>query len=91
MRRLTKWTASVFGAAGAGAGIAVARHRRRPEMPATPRAASAMPPAVAPVSAPTAPPDDPQAALDAARLRLRERADELRRTIESSDDPAGGA
>lgn len=91
MRRLTKWTASVFGAAGAGAGIAVARHRRRPDRPAVPRAAPATPPPVAPVSAPAAPPDDPQAALDAARVRLRERADELRRTIESSDERAAGA
>jgi len=35
--------------------------------------------------------DDPQAALDAARIRLRERADRLRRDIEESGPATGGA
>ena len=91
MRRWTMWAASAVGAAGAGAGIALARHRRRADDPAghlatpTPTPPPPAPDAVAP------PADDPQAALDAARERLRSRADELRRDIESSGGPAGGA
>ena len=90
MRRLTMWAASAAGAAGAGAGIAIARHRRRAAAPAahpvTPLAPSAAAP---PPEAPVAPRDDSQAALDAARQRLRDRADELRRDIGSSGGAAG--
>ena len=43
-----------------------------------------MPPAHAPAE------DDPQAALDAARDRLRNRADELRREIEDTGPGAPG-
>ena len=81
------WAASAIGATAAGAGLAVARRRRPPTtggpgaMPAPP------PPRAAPAGVPAeacrrrTPPaeDDPQAALDAARDRLRSRADELRR------------
>jgi type IV secretory pathway VirB10-like protein len=95
MRRWTRWAASAAGAAGAGAGIAIARHRRRPAPPAVPPAASRPAPAATPgpadPEAPVSPADDPQAALDAARRRLRRRADELRRDIESPGDAAGGA
>lgn len=83
MKGWTRLAAGAVGAVGAGAGIAIARHRRRPaEVPATPQ--------VNPQGAYAAPPpplpEDPQAALDAARQRLRDRADALRRDIESSGD-----
>ena len=85
MRRWTMWAASALAAVGAGAGLAVARRRE----------AAPTPPATLPAQAVPGPPepqpaDDPQAALDAARTRLRERADELRRQIEGSGGPAGG-
>jgi len=43
-----------------------------------------VPPAHAPAE------DDPQAALDAARDRLRSRADELRQQIEGADPGSAG-
>lgn len=90
MRRVTRWAASVVGAAGAGAGLAVAHHRRRSAAATTTAVQAAPPRGAAPVPAPPASaPDDPQAALDAARQRLRDRADDLRRDIESSVDPGG--
>jgi hypothetical protein len=89
MGRWAMWTASAIGAVGAGAGLALAR-RQRGSAPAAdapdPRAAIA----AAPVEVP--PPDaadDPQAALDAARRRLRDRADELRRRIDGSGEAGG--
>lgn len=95
MRRWTRWAASAAGAAGAGAGIAIARHRRRPASSpahtAAPRPAPAPEPVSAAPEAPVSPADDPQAALDAARRRLRRRADELRRDIESPGDAADPA
>ncbi len=84
MRRATKLAAAAVGAAGVGAGLAVAHHRGRAAPLATARTAPAAQPSAAPP-----PPDDPQAALDAARERLRDRADELRRDIESSGEPGG--
>jgi len=90
MRGWTRWAATAAGAAGAGAGIAIARHRRRASDPAGHPVTPSAPPAAAPApEAPVAPADDPQAALDAARRRLRERADDLRRDIESSGGTAG--
>lgn len=80
MRRLTRWAASAAGAAGAGVALAVARHRRRADHPSTHPPPLVEHPAPAPVD--VSPADDPQAALDAARKRLRERADDLRRDIE---------
>ena len=81
------WAASAIGATAAGAGLALHR-RRRPE------AAVAPAPLRPPPPAPPAPleEEDPQAALDAARDRLRDRADALRREIESAGDggPGGG-
>lgn len=90
MARWTLWAASAIGAAGAGAGLALARRRRSP-LPATPPS-SAAPPATSPASeaGPAIPEDDPQAALDAARERLRERADRLRADIEAAGDPPPG-
>lgn len=85
------WTASAIGAMAAGAGLAVAR-RRRPEpladgsLSAAPAAPSPADVQVPPAHAPAE--EDPQAALDAARERLRERADLLRREIESDGDPS---
>ena len=95
MRRWTRWAASAAGAAGAGAGIAIARHRKRSapaaaHPPASHPGAGAPPPPPAPET-PVSPAEDPQAALDAARRRLRRRADELRRDIESSEGSTGGA
>ena len=81
------WAASAIGATAAGAGLAL-RHRRRPEAPAA--AAPAPPPPPPPPSSVPREEDDPQAALDAARDRLRDRADALRREIESADDGAPG-
>ena len=90
MRRLTMWVASVAGAAGAGAGIAVARHRRRAAGPGGHPVTPPAPPAAAPpTEAPVAPAEDPQAALDAARRRLRDRADDVRRDMESWGGTAG--
>ena len=88
MRRWTRWTASLVGAVGAGAGIAVARHRRRAAGSPPPPAAPA---SIGPATPPAAPAEDPQAALDAARQRLRDRADALRRDIEGSGGTAGDA
>lgn len=87
MRRWSVWAASVIGAVGAGAGLAAAT-RRRGSAGGTAPVAEAPPPL--PVAMPDGPADDPQAALDAARERLRRRADELRQRIESSGDGAGG-
>ena len=55
----------------------------RPPPPGVPAEAE-VPPAHAPAE------DDPQAALDAARDRLRNRADELRREIEDTGPGAPG-
>lgn len=91
MRRWTRWAASAAGAAGAGAGIALARHRRRPAPPAAHLSGAPAPaPAAVSPEPPPAPADDPQAALDAARQRLRDRADDLRRDIEASGGAAEG-
>lgn len=83
MKGWSRLAAGAVGAVGAGAGIAIARHRRRA---AEPRAT----PSLTPQDSYAAPPpplsEDPQAALDAARQRLRDRADALRRDIESSGD-----
>ncbi len=96
MARWTMWAASAFGAAAAGAGLAVARRRR----PATTGGPGDMPTAPPPPGVPSeaeVPPhapaeDDPQAALDAARDRLRSRADALRQEIEGAGPgtPGGG-
>jgi predicted flap endonuclease-1-like 5' DNA nuclease len=80
------WTASAIGAVGAGAGLAWSRRRR-----GTPPVADAPDPQAAVAASPVdvSPPDaadDPQAALDAARRRLRDRADDLRRRIEGSGE-----
>jgi hypothetical protein len=77
MGTVRNWTITAIGAAGAGAGLALLR-RSRPSPAAAPRPS---------VTAPPPAPPDPSAALDAARDRLRRRADELRAQIES----AGGA
>jgi hypothetical protein len=83
MARWGLWAASVIAAAGAGAGLAALR-RRRPVAPglAGPDPAAAEAAELAPPPADVAPPEDPQQALDAARERLRERADALRDQIE---------
>jgi hypothetical protein len=95
------WAASAIGATAAGAGLAMAR-RRRPTTTGGPGAMPAPPPPAPPPPGVPAeaevPPahgpaeDDPQAALDAARDRLRNRADELRREIEDTGPgtPGGG-
>ncbi len=71
MSTVRSWTITAIGVAGAGAGLALVR-RPRPA-----------PAALAPPAPGT--PEDPAAALDAARARLRRRADELRAQIESAD------
>ncbi len=77
--------ASAIGAVGAGAGLAaLTRHRERGRAPEP----AAISPATVPLAAPDEPADDPQAALDAARERLRQRADDLRTRIESAGDEA---
>ena len=76
MSTVRSWTITAIGVAGAGAGLALLR-RPRPGL-----AAVAAPPP--PTPAPT-PAEDPSAALDAARDRLRRRADQLRAQIESAD------
>ena len=73
MSSVRSWTITAIGVAGAGAGLALLRRPRH--APAT-----AAPPPPAP-----GPAEDPSAALDAARDRLRRRADELRAQIESAD------
>ena len=83
MGRWTRIAAGAVGAVGAGAGIALARHRRRPApAPAVP----SLNPEGAYAAPPPPLPEDPQAALDAARQRLRDRADALRRDIEGAGD-----
>ncbi len=87
---------SVFvavGAAAAGAGAAVAYATRRrgrgrePEMPL-----GEGPPAPMPDDVELAPDpgEDPQAALDAARARLRSRAERLARELDGGDDGREG-
>ena len=76
MSTVRSWTITAIGVAGAGAGLALLRRPR----PAP--AAIAPPPPPPPAPGPV---EDPAAALDAARDRLRRRADELRAQIESAD------
>lgn len=83
---------TAVGAAGLGAGAAALTRRRGAPGPTAPRPSApgavappdVEPPAVAPARAapPTEPSDDPRAALDAARERLRRHAEELRGEIE---------
>jgi hypothetical protein len=75
MSSVRSWTITAIGVAGAGAGLALLRRPRH-----APAAAAPPPPAP-----PPGPAEDPSAALDAARDRLRRRADELRAQIESAD------
>jgi hypothetical protein len=95
MARLGVWAGSAIGAAGAGAVVALLRRRRaepagRPE-PAGPTGFDAEVAVPVPEPADAAPPEDPQAALDAARERLRERAEGLREQIErEGEEPAPG-
>jgi hypothetical protein len=97
MARWSVWTASALGAVGAGAGLALARRRRAPApAPAGPIAPlpTADVPAPEPLADAGAPgtAEDAQAALDAARERLRDRAERLRRDIEASGgEPPGTA
>ena len=94
MARWGLWTASAIGAAGAGAALALVR-RRRPAGDVSTAAirtpAEAAEPAPPPADA-AAPPEDPREALDAARDRLRARADALRDEIEREGEgpPAEG-
>jgi hypothetical protein len=81
-----RWAIGALGAAGAGAGLALARSRAARPAPARPGPQPPPPPDAA--EAPIPPADDPRAALDAARERLRRRADALRREIEGGP-PAG--
>jgi hypothetical protein len=103
MRRWSMWVASALGAVGAGAGLAVARRRRPASEPArmlpapSPAGHAAGADAVDAVTraeddvAPALDAaDDPQEALDAARARLRERADRLRRDIDAAGGSSGG-
>jgi hypothetical protein len=86
MARWGVWTASAIGAAAAGAAVALLR-RRRPDAEGTadaPEAAAAEPPAAGAAEPPPA--EDPQEALDAARDRLRARADALRDQIEGEGE-----
>jgi hypothetical protein len=76
MSSVRSWTITAIGVAGAGAGLALLRRPR----PAPAAVAPPPPPTPAP-----GPGEDPSAALDAARDRLRRRADELRAQIESAD------
>ena len=75
MSSVRSWTITAIGVAGAGAGLALLRRPRHAP-------AAAAPPPPAPAAGPV---EDPSAALDAARDRLRRRADELRAQIESAD------
>ena len=75
MSSVRSWTITAIGVAGAGAGLALLRRPRH-----APAATAPPPPAP-----PPGPAEDPSAALDAARDRLRRRADELRAQIESAD------
>ena len=93
MARWGLWTASAIGAAGAGAALALVR-RRRPggdvataKMRTPAEAAGSGPAADAAATA-----EDPREALDAARDRLRARADALRDEIarEGEEPPAEG-
>jgi hypothetical protein len=76
MSSVRSWTITAIGVAGAGAGLALLRRPR----PAPAAVAPSPPPPPA-----ARPPEDPSAALDAARDRLRRRADELRAQIETAD------
>jgi len=93
MARWGLWTASAIGAAGAGAALALVRRRRPGGEVGT---AAIRTPADAAGSGPSAdagaPPEDPREALDAARDRLRARADALRDEIarEGEGPPAEG-
>jgi hypothetical protein len=90
MARWGLWTASAIGAAGAGAAVALLRRRRTGDEGEVPAGA---PERAAPADAAPAPepPEDPRAALDAARDRLRARADELRGEIAGDGEgPAPG-
>ena len=81
-----RWAIGALGAVGAGAGLALARGRSaRPAPPPPGPRPPARPDAA---EAPIPPADDPRAALDAARERLRRRADALRQEIEGRP-PAG--
>lgn len=94
MARWGLWAASSIGAAAAGAALGLVR-RRRPAQDAPPAPPPDVPaedagPAAPPAGA--APPEDPGEALDAARERLRARADALRDQIERDGEeppPAG--
>ncbi|HEX2508572.1 MAG TPA: hypothetical protein VHK23_09650 [Miltoncostaeaceae bacterium] len=88
MARWGLWTASAIGAAGAGAALALMR-RRRPGGAATDAGPAEAGAAAEAAAAP--PPEDPREALDAARDRLRARADALREEIaRRGENPAGG-
>jgi len=78
--RVREWAAVAGVAVGLGAGLAAWASRRRQAAPLPPAPPPPEPPA------PGAP-ADPTAALDAARARLRARADELRAEIEGEPPP----
>lgn len=88
---------SVATSVGAGAAVAAWRERRRRRRaaatrrpPAPPTAAASVPPPVAPATPPASPAADadPREALDAARERLRRRADEARADAEGGGSAA---
>jgi hypothetical protein len=84
---------SVLTSLGAGAALAAWRERRRRRLVTAPSAAPPEPPSGPPAVA-EAPPADPahpgdtSAAIDAARERLRRRADEQRRAAGEGDGPS---
>jgi hypothetical protein len=88
MARWGLWTASAIGAAGAGAALALTRRHRPGGAASDAGRAEAE---AAPETGGPPPPEDPREALDAARDRLRARADALRDEIaRRGEDPAGG-
>jgi hypothetical protein len=84
MARWGIWAASAIGAAGAGAALALVRRRRPAEEEQWGRSGAfgVTEPGDPPEAAPPPGSEDPQEALDAARERLRARADALRDQIE---------
>lgn len=89
MARKGLWAASAIGAAAAGAAIALVRRRRGDDDESrqlVDRFGVSEPDDGPPAAAPA---DDPQRALDAARERLRARADALRDQIRREGEGQG--
>ncbi|MFP5451868.1 MAG: hypothetical protein ACLGG9_08975 [Thermoleophilia bacterium] len=92
--RMAAWkrtVVSVLTSLGAGAALAAWRERRRRRRPASALPGASSAPHSGPPAAPpgvSLDPDDTGAAIDAARERLRRRADEQRRAAGEGDGPS---